>query len=143
PPMAASASSRAKIHWSSLVTSSGKAKAAPSPWAALISAATALAPSWLMSATETLAPSLASLRANAAPSPWAPPVMKAFLPATRPAIVLALGFRRLIHERGQRHVPLGDAVRIVGRQGHVHAVPDVEPLRMMVELLRHQGHPGH
>src|SRR6185312_3695311 len=86
PPMASSASSSAKTHCSSLVTSSGKAKATPSPCAAFSSAATALAPSRLMSATDTLAPSAASLRAMAAPSPCAPPVMKAFLPATRPAM---------------------------------------------------------
>ena len=58
---------------------------------ALGEAATAWAPAWLMSAIETTAPSAASLRAMAAPRPCAPPVMNAFLPATRPAMVSSFG----------------------------------------------------
>ncbi len=69
PPIAASASSRAKIHCASSRTSSGKAKAVPAPHRASISLATAWAPSRLRSARAILAPSSASRRAAAAPSP--------------------------------------------------------------------------
>ena len=44
--------------------------------------------------------------------------------------------------RGQRKVQLGDAAGIVGGEVHPHRRVDVEPLRVVVHRLRHQGDTG-
>jgi hypothetical protein len=44
---------------------------------------------------------------------------------------------------GQGQVLAGEAARVVGGQAHVHAVVDVEPLRVVVVPLRMEGDLGH
>src|SRR5262245_37678014 len=43
-----------------------------------------------------------------------------------------------VHGLGQLDVELGQAASVVGRKRHCNSLVDVEPFRMMVELLGHQ-----
>src|SRR3546814_8067441 len=47
----------------------------------------------------------------------------------------------LVDPLGQRDIEVGETVAIVRRQGNVDAVVDVEPFRVMVQLLRRHRDP--
>src|SRR3546814_2712754 len=49
----------------------------------------------------------------------------------------------LVDPLGQRDIEVGETVAIVRRQGNVDAVVDVEPFRVMVQLLRRHRDPRH
>src|SRR3546814_2341802 len=49
----------------------------------------------------------------------------------------------LVEPLGQRDIEVGETVAIVRRQGNVDAVVDVEPFRVMVQLLRRHRDPRH
>ena len=53
------------------------------------------------------------------------------------------GVGQPVHGLGQRDVALGDAAGIMRRERHLDLVVDVEPFRMMVELLRNECGTGH
>lgn len=49
----------------------------------------------------------------------------------------------LVDEGGKSDVALGETATLVGAERDLNLVVDIEPLRMMVHLLRLQGHSGH
>ena len=51
--------------------------------------------------------------------------------------------RNLIHRLGELDVALGQAAGVVGRQGDVNGLIDVEPFGMVIEFFRNQRRTGH
>ena len=54
-----------------------------------------------------------------------------------------LGGNNFVHELGQPHIALRDTAAVMGGQGHVDAVVNIAPFRMVIHLFGHEGHPAH
>src|SRR5690242_16112867 len=50
---------------------------------------------------------------------------------------------KTVHRLGELDVTLGQSARIVGRERHRHGLVDIEPFRMVVELLGDERSPCH
>jgi len=48
-----------------------------------------------------------------------------------------------VHESRELDITSGEAATVVGGQGHLNAVVNVKPLRVMIELLGAESHSGH